>query len=311
METIFGKEGEKCKRCGAINTKVIIPQSGELVCENCGLVYAERIIDETYEKRNFSSENSGGKKIDSRISGPSKLSGSSLGSNLVTSVRGGGQKLITNRGTPEISTTERGLAEITSILSNIGVNESLIKEAKDIFEAVSKTKNMKGRNIKNLVGAIYFIASRRKGCALTFKQIAQMMYVKEKDIIKAYKFIKNVVVDNSSHEQLNEVIKTYIRRFAESNISKVTNEVKQLAWKIAENIIMSCMLEGRNTKTIAGISLMIANNLLQEKLTKAEIAKDFTGEATLDKVFQKIKDRLTYIVPEKYHDRISTLLSKK
>ena len=40
-------ESEKCIRCGAINSKIINPVSGEEVCENCGIIYDDKIIDET------------------------------------------------------------------------------------------------------------------------------------------------------------------------------------------------------------------------------------------------------------------------
>lgn len=308
METLSGeKEDYKCKECG-LNTLRHIPQEGELVCDNCATVYKLGMSEETYEKRNFSSENSGGKIINSRISEPTTLSGSSLGTNLVTNVKGGGQKLKKSKKTSGITNVQRKMEEITTILRSAEVKDALIDETKDIFETVSKTQNIKGRNFKNLVGAIYFIASKRKNSAVTFKQIAQMIHLQEKDITKAFNYIKYVIVDNSTTNQLND-LKSYIRRFAESNESKVTNEVKQLAWNICENIINCSILDGRNPTTIAGISLMIANNLLQGKLTKNDIAQDFSTEATLDKVFQKIKNRLTDIVPEEYHDRISNLLS--
>ena len=58
-------------------------RNGELVCSNCGLVAEDRIIDDTYEKRNFGSEN-GGNKSESRIGGPMKAGeGYNLGSSLV------------------------------------------------------------------------------------------------------------------------------------------------------------------------------------------------------------------------------------
>ena len=42
-----------CTRCRAIDSYVTDFKSGEIVCKNCGLVLEERIIDDTYEKRNF------------------------------------------------------------------------------------------------------------------------------------------------------------------------------------------------------------------------------------------------------------------
>ena len=40
-----------CPRCNARDSKVTDGRLGEIVCQNCGLVFEERIIDDTYEKR--------------------------------------------------------------------------------------------------------------------------------------------------------------------------------------------------------------------------------------------------------------------
>lgn len=42
-----------CPRCNARDSKVTDSRSGEIVCQNCGLVFEERIIDDTYEKKEF------------------------------------------------------------------------------------------------------------------------------------------------------------------------------------------------------------------------------------------------------------------
>ena len=60
-----------CPKCKAINSFVNDVRAGEFVCTSCGLVSNERVIDDTYEKRNFGSEN-GGKGAESRIGGPMK-----------------------------------------------------------------------------------------------------------------------------------------------------------------------------------------------------------------------------------------------
>lgn len=304
------KDDNICRRCGVKDSKVVIPQNGELVCENCGLVYEERIIDETYEKRNFNNESSGGKKVESRISGPMRASdGGCLGTNMVISSRGGA-KMKSASSLSVKTSTERGLEEIQKVLTQIQVEQAMIDETRNLFEQVSKKKKMKGRNLKCMIGAIYFIACRLKNLSKSFKEISKMMKLNEKKIIKAYKFIKDVVVNCSTPERLNEVVKNYISTFCESNSSLAKPEVKKLAWEIATKINDSSILEGRNTKTIAGLSVFLANKLLDGNLTKKIIAQNYTSEATLDNVFEKIKDNLEVIIPEKYHSQLDKLTTK-
>ena len=40
-----------CPRCGSRDSQVTDNRSGEIVCQCCGLVFEERIIDDTYEKK--------------------------------------------------------------------------------------------------------------------------------------------------------------------------------------------------------------------------------------------------------------------
>ncbi len=60
---------ESCTECKQ-NDLVIKKSEGIIVCQNCGLVQQQRIIDESSEWRNFSSE-SGSSGVDpNRVGGP-------------------------------------------------------------------------------------------------------------------------------------------------------------------------------------------------------------------------------------------------
>ena len=109
-----------CERCNAKNSLVLDVPNGELVCTNCGLVAQDRIIDDTYEKRNFGSEN-GGNKSESRISGPMKAGeGYNLGSSLVKMDKDGNAIKAKSGGSSyNQSPIERNYQEINNILGKI------------------------------------------------------------------------------------------------------------------------------------------------------------------------------------------------
>jgi transcription initiation factor TFIIIB Brf1 subunit/transcription initiation factor TFIIB len=58
---------EKCSDCGKFSEFVVNRKEGTIVCTSCGLVQKSRIIDETSEWRNFSSDD--GKSNPNRVGG--------------------------------------------------------------------------------------------------------------------------------------------------------------------------------------------------------------------------------------------------
>ena len=299
-----------CHRCNARDSKVTDKRNGEIVCQNCGLVFEERLIDDTYEKRNFNNEN-GGNKGESRIGGPMKAGeGSNLGSNLILFDKNGhGRKARGGNGAYNQTPIERNFEEIEKILGNQDVKKSIIEETKDIYNQVTKVLKMKGRNLKCMICAMYFIASRNANLSKSFKDIAKMFGIEEKRIKKAYNYIKTVVVRSLSPEQLNETINNYIRSFCEGKGENYT--FINLASQISKNINDSALLEGRNTRTITGISLLIASKLIKpDKINKKIICDEFASESTMDTVFEKIRGSLDKIIPKEYHSQIENLSIK-
>ena len=294
-----------CPRCNARDSKVTDGRLGEIVCQNCGLVFEERIIDDTYEKRQFNNEN-GGNKGESRIGGPMKA-GEGVGSNLIIYDKNGqARRARGGNATYNQTPIERNFEEIEKILGNQDIKKSLIEDTKDIYNQVTKVLKMKGRNLKTMICAMYFIASRKANLSKSFKEISKMFNIDEKRIKKAYNYIKTVVVNSLSPEQLNDTINNYIRSFCEENGEN--NTFIQLASDIAKNINESGLLEGRNTRTITGISLLLASKLVQAaKLNKKIICDEFATENTMDTVFEKIKIALDKIIPAEYNSKINNL----
>ena len=297
-----------CPRCNARDSQVTDGRNGEIVCQNCGLVFEERIIDDTYEKRTFNNEN-GGNKGESRIGGPMKA-GEGIGSNLIIYDKNGqARRARGGNATYNQTPIERNFEEIEKILGNKDIKKSLIEDTKDIYNQVTKVLKMKGRNLKTMICAMYFIASRKANLSKSFKEIAKMFGIEEKRIKKAYNYIKTVVVNSLSPEQLNDTINNYIRSFCEENGEN--NSFIKLASDIAKNINKSGLLEGRNTRTITGIAILIASKLVKTvKINKKIICDEFATENTMDTVFDKIKIALDKIIPDEYASQIKNLSIK-
>lgn len=302
-----------CIRCGAVDSLILVPSEGEEVCGTCGLIYADRIIDETYEKRTFSNEN-GGKSNDNRISGPTRY-GASLGTSMVIADQGGMGKMRAGGAPEKNNMTESVFLKISKTLANAGVTNNVIEEAKNIYQRISESQTMKGRNLNCLIGALYFIASKKSNVDVTFDEVSSTLHLDISRLKKAHNFITKHIGSESSPEQLKSTIKNFIFQFANENHTLFDSDNKKsakfLALTISENIVGSYLLEGRNPKTLAGLSLLIANEILKGKsnnnITAKSLSKKFVTKGTFLTVFEKIKPSLDYIIPDEYKTEIPRL----
>ena len=299
-----------CPNCKAKDSFVNDVRAGEFVCTSCGLVTDERVIDDTYEKRNFGSDN-GGKNSDSRVGGPMKAGeGGNLGSNLVKKDKDGiAVRAKSGGGSYNQSPTERNYEEISKILGNQDVSKVIIEETRMIYSQVIKGLKMKGRNFKAIVCAMYYIASKRKNIAKSFKDISLMFSVPEVKIKKAYNHIKKEVVSGLTIDQQNSTFRNYIKNFCDMNPESY--EFKTLAIDIAININKTSILEGKNTKTITGLALILAMKLEKTtNVTKNKVYEEFSSATTIDNAYKIIKDYFDQIIPEKYKTQIDKLAIK-
>ena len=88
-------------------------------------------------------------------------------------------------------------------------------------------------------------------------------------------------------------------------------EFKTLAIDIAININKTSILEGKNTKTITGLALILAMKLEKTtNVTKNKVFEEFSSATTIDNAYKIIKDYFDQIIPEKYKDQIDKLAIK-
>ena len=168
---------------------------------------------------------------------------------------------------------------------------------------------MKGRNLKCMILAMYYCASKNEGVSLSFKEIANRFNFEEKKIKKAFNYIKSAIVYNLSPDKLNQSILSLIQNFLETK--NETFEYKDLADKIALKINESCLLEGRNPNTIAALSLLTASQIIKPNgINRSIICQNFCSENTLDYAFEKIKDSLDKIIPENFYSENKNLSIK-
>jgi transcription initiation factor TFIIB len=304
---------DHCKYCDARNSIITNFAAGEVVCRNCGVVYEDRIIDETYEGRNFNNENPGSSGRDqNRVGGPSSPE-DILGTNIT--INGKGNFLSrTHRGTgtfnPSKRRTEKRLDELAEKMQLL---DSITQKAKELLSKVEKKKKLKGKNLDSVIGSVFFLACRMTGVPRTIDDISKSLRLKDRDVRKCFNSIKRIIIDKEMQPDLNDNIIGLINRYCDNlkgidlgvNIpEKSLIELKNLANEIGKKINENELLTGRNPKTIAATTILIADQILKLGIGRKTISEYIkTTENTISNAFNELMKNKDFIIPAKYKDR--------
>jgi len=289
---------DKCNRCNSINSIITDYINGLIVCNNCGKVYEERIIVDEYEDRTFEDDSDKIRRVDVPIN---PIYENEVGTKLI--IREKGKTKCINSYSKR-SAIGKNFYKIQNILSSANISQNLIEKTKDYYYTVAQNQKMQGRSIINIILAIYYHVSKKAGYGKTFKQISLMFNIPERAIKKAYTSIARFLNDPLEKEnESNDMPINLIRDFIGEDRSK--NDVKMLAFKILENIYNNGFLEGKNPKTLAGLSLFLSYKLFCDNLyDEKEFHKEFCTKTTLMKAYDEIKCNIKKIIPENYHDKL-------
>ena len=293
-----------CNRCKAKNSIINDYENGEMVCNQCGLVYEERIIDDEYEKRTFQDE-SGDNQIQ-RVGPPSNpvYDNECGGTNLM--IRENGKTKII-KSYSKSSKIQKSFSRIQHFLSQAQVFQSMIEQTKEIYAKISEKEKMQGRRINDIIIGIYYYVCRKNDTAKTIKEISNMFNITERKIKKAINSIKYYFEEPKTENQLNSIEKNYIETFLEGDINRYN--LKMLTYEIISNFNNNGILEGKTPKTIAGLSLYLSCKLFNDNLYENNnFYSMFSSRNTLKKAYYEIKGHLNLIIPKKYADKMSVFL---
>ena len=286
----INKMSNICENCNEKDTIISDEESGKIYCQNCGLVCKGKILSDDNDKRTFEG-NDGEKKIQ-RVD--PLFNSNKIGTTLI--IRNNG---ISTKKYYKLDRKQRGFQKIEKLLSSGKVHKNLIEETKTFYQKVIEEKSMKGRNVNNIILGIFYYVCRKAQIAKTFKQISSMFNVEERKIKKGFNSIKSFIVEpTDKEEEMTKVVENLISSYL---VGKNKKEVKDLASQINKNLIERGLLEGKSPRTLAGISLFLSFKLLNDNLIdEKEFYDYFSSKPTLKKSFDKIKNSLNLVIPEKF-----------
>jgi transcription initiation factor TFIIB len=274
----------KCSVCGRMHTSISDPESGEVICGNCGLVIAEKNLDlANPERRAFTTEESNQRV---RTGAPTSLSRHDKG---LPALMGeptrdaAGQKLDTNarltykrlktwddRVQLHASTDRnlwRAFSELNMLRDKLGLSDSLVEEIAYMYRKVEDRGIVRGRTIRGMLVACVYIACRKSGHPRTLKDISAKSNISRKDIAKNCRLVMRELGITSS---VVDPMKCIIRV---ANASQLNERTTRHAFKMMSELLRKKTLTaGKDPMGLAASILYIASKETGDTKTQKDMA---------------------------------------
>jgi len=297
----------KCPECGCTDLSKDYARA-EMVCNKCGLILEDHMIDSGPEWRAFDSDQ---RDKRARTGAPIKYTKPNKG--LATEIDQYNRDIrgvkISAQSRAQMyrlrkwhkrasisSSMERNLAialsELDRIASCLGLPGNIREAAALLYRKAVEKGLIRGRLIESVVAAVLYTICRQYSIPRTLDEISEVSGINKKEIGRTYRFLKrdlgiNMPLTNPTH---------YIPRFA-SELG-LSGKVQERAREILEEAIKEGLISGRGPTGVAAAAVYIAGVLMGERKTQKEVA-DIAGvtEVTIRNRYRELKDKLKLDVP--------------
>ena len=295
-------EENVCPECGCENLS-FDHERAEIVCERCGLVVDDSIMDMGPEWRAFDHE-----QRDKRVRVGAPASNAIHDKGLPTVIdwrnKDGQGRNIPMESRAQLyrlrkwqrkirvsGSGERNLAfalsEIDRNSSNLGLPRSVREDACTIYRDAVNHKLIRGRSIESVSTASIYAACRRCKVPRTLDEIADVSNVTKKDVGRTYRFLSRELKIKLEPTSPSD----YVPRFA-SKIG-LSSEAQSKAIEIIKKAKQNGLISGKGPTGVAAASLYIASVLLGERKTQKEVAVVAgVTEVTIRNRYKELSEKL-------------------
>ncbi|KAI1933630.1 transcription initiation factor IIB [Ophidiomyces ophidiicola] len=284
-----------CPECKENPPNLRTPDSHETICASCGLVLADREIDQHSEWRTFSND-------DQNNDDPSRVGDAANpllnGNQLETHIsygQGGAKARELHRAQNKISSekTNRALLaaykEIGALCDGFNIQKNVADTAKYLFKVVDDAKAFKGKSQDVIIAGCIFIACRQCKVPRTFTEIFALTRVSKKEIGRIYKALEkfftaqnleriNSVVSSGGVPDPNETYTTTTSTKPSELCSRFCNlldlpfQVTNVSSALADRVTSMGDLAGRSPLSIVAASIYMASFLVGQGKSAKEIS---------------------------------------
>ncbi len=295
-----------CTDCG--NSNLLRDyETGELVCQACGIVVSDATLSTGPEWRAFDQEQRD--KLP-RVGAPVTWTIHDKG--LSTTIGwqdrdASGRKLSPeerarlyrlrkwHRRSKVSDSTQRNLAHALSEMSKISYKLNLprnvIETSSMIYRRAIQKQLIRGRTIQSVAVASIYMACRQCGVIRTLEDVAGAANITKKEAARNYRFLLREL--KPSVPQVNP--RGYISKIV--NKLALSGETERLAMAILNQASEMKLTSGRGPSGIAAACIYISSQLTDERRTQGEIAKEAqVTEVTIRNRYKELAQRLEFCV---------------
>ena len=296
------KNSNLCPECG--NDNLISDDSrGEIICDGCGLVLIQRIIDSGPEWRAFSSEEAN-RKV--RVGAPTTLTLHDKGLSTMIGWRNKDAfgKVISPKMKAEVyrlrkwhvrtrtnKSIDRNLSyamnELDRFSSQLNLSKDIRESSAHIYRKMANKNLIRGRSIEAMLIASIYAACRINVVPKTLDDFIEFASVDKKKIARCYRLILNELRINI---QVSCPINFIPRFCAELNLSGTTQNRAAEILKLAKKYRITA---GKAPTGLAGAALYVAAMQAGERRTQKEIS--ITAGVTEATIRNRYKELVNYL----------------
>lgn len=291
-----------CNVCKSGQT-VTDPESGEVICRNCGLVLYDKTLESRPEWRAFTTEEANDR---SRTGIPSSLARHDMG---LSTVIGRADKDASGRALDTAmrttmgrlrawdfrsqahSPTDRNLrqafSELDRLKDKLAVGDAVIEKAAYVYRKALEKGLVRGRSISALVAAALYAACRDTETPRTLKDIANASNIKKKDVARCYRLL---IRELDLKMPVVDPVKCVARIASKAGLSEKT---KRKALEILKKAEEGKISAGKDPMGLAAAALYVACVMNGENKTQKDVAEAAgVTEVTIRNRYKGLKTHL-------------------
>ena len=289
MKKTKSKVSNECPECKGLI--MFIPEKGEDVCSQCGLIINERQVDYAHSgKRAYTNQERNNRE---QTGAPISILLPDMGLSTVIDR----QKIINPdlkraaKWNTRITWQKRNLLIATTELKRIGSNLNLPIHVKEegmrrYIEAFKK-KLLRGRSINAMVAACLYLACRQKGIPRTLQEILEEASVSPKDVRRSVSVLMKEFKLKTQNTDPVALLPRYVTDLG------LDSEIVALTSKILTVYVSKFPISGIDPKGLCAGAIYIACRLRNIELTQLEIANSVgITEVTLRSRYKELRKKL-------------------
>jgi len=276
-----------CPECGGNIISLI--ETGDVVCNQCGLVLKEKVISNNgrraYSKEEKSKRERTGAPISillPDISLTTTIDKNSINNPDLKRAAKWNTRMTWEKRNILIATTE-----LKRIGSKLNLPNHVKEEAMRLYKEVFKRKLLRGRSINSMIAACLYFAIRKNKLSRTLQEILDESAENDKDVRRCYRVILRELNLKAPNTDPSSLIPRFIVDL------ELGHEIENLTKKIVNTFTSNFATSGKDPKGIVAGALYIACKKKGLEITQQKIA-DTVGitEVTLRSRYKELKQKL-------------------